>query len=1212
MSEPLSDPFEHEKQFSLPIRRPVTMAMVFLTIVVFGWKSYQELPINLMPDISYPTLTVRTEYEGAAPEDVEKLVTRPLEEQLSIVSGLVELSSTSSAGLSEIVMEFTWGTDMNVAQQDVRDRLDLFDPPKEVTEKPVILRYDPTLDPVMRVAITGADVSDIADPAVRKERNQNQLTAIREAAERYVKSDLEAEIGIAQVLVKGGREQEVEVLVDAAAVKNKGLSVEGIVQALAQQNINLSGGILRDGKTEYLVRTWNEWKSVREIPDSVIGSVDGRPIRLSDVAMVRMGEKDRESIVRINGNEAVELDIFKWGDANTVRTCNTVKDLLGFERDKSTLEKLRDYMNEASKPPTDANVPTIIVMQQLQQEMQKSRTLRDKLPEYSHFYIVSDQSRFISSAIKEVQSAAINGGILAIIVLYFFLRKLKPTFIMGVAIPISIVATFIPMFMQDITLNIMSLGGLAMGVGMLVDNSIVVMESISRCAEEGDDTSNSANRGRQEVFGALIASTLTSIAVFLPLAFVQGVAGQLFKDHALTVTYSLLASLLVALYLVPMVASRNKLSLIASGDVVWLLKAYHQSRVDEGKGRLESALMIPLNAALASAQWLIDQATLNYAPALARFQKAFAGGEGTSLIRPIHLVWNLLTGAVLIFLVTLLFSIQCALQVLLQTIVTIFFLISVVFGGAFSLVAGILHVVLWIPLWLFDTGFEAFRKSYTIWLRYALRWSPAVLVLVVLLALHSASLVPSLGRELIPHMNQGEFGIRLEEPPGTRLEETERRAREVERIAMAVPEIDNVAVEIGQESQKSTEERGENVAEFSITLKDPKKNVVKQDEIMNNLRVAIQRATSGDVTFSLPSLFSFKTAIELQIRGDQYDELERIGKRVVAAIGSVPGVKDPELNMKEGSPEVIVALDRDLLAAKGIAPETVAQRLRTEVQGEKPTELNRQGEKIDIRVRTDRSMLASVDDLKRLSVVDGYPPIPLESVARISVQEGPNEIKRIDQRQVALVTANVSGRDLGAVMDDVLAAVNDVDVPRGYEISPSGQDRELRTAYSSLQFALILAVFLVYVVMACQFESILHPALVMTTVPLATIGVIYTLSAMSVSISILVYIGVIVLAGIVVNNAIVLVDYINQLIERGMLRGDAVVEAGRVRLRPILMTTLTTILGLWPMAVATGEGDEIRRPMAVTIMAGLASSTLLTLVVIPMVYYLFGGRGKKA
>ncbi|MCC6486244.1 MAG: efflux RND transporter permease subunit [Candidatus Hydrogenedentes bacterium] len=1209
MSDPL--PEREKLPHSLPIRRPVTMAMAFLTLVVFGWKSYQELPINLMPDISYPTLTVRTEYEGAAPEDVEKLVTRPLEEQLSIVSGLVELNSTSSAGLSEIVMEFTWGTDMNLAQQDVRDRLDLFDPPEEVTEKPVILRYDPTLDPVMRVAITGEDLSHITDETVREQRTRDQLTAIREAAERYMKSDLEAEMGIAQVLVKGGRELEVEVEVDADKLKNLGMSVETVVQALAQQNINLSGGVLREGKTEYLVRTVNEWEDVREIPHAVIGSVNGQPLRLSDVADVETTEKERESIVRMNGSEAVELQIFKWGDANTVRTCNTVKDLLGFDREKSSLEKLQAYMSQMSQPPPDASMPSIVAMQQLAKEMQKGLTLRNKLPEYSQFFIISDQSRFISSAIKEVQGSAINGGILAIIVLYFFLRELKPTVIMGVSIPISIIATFIPMFMQDLTLNIMSLGGLAMGTGMLVDNSIVVMESIFRCREEGDDTIDAANRGLHEVYGALMSSTLTSVAVFLPLAFVQGVAGQLFRDHALTVTYSLLASLIVALYLVPMIASRARLALIAKEDVVWLLRAYRGARKEQGKGRLEAALLILPNSALASAQWTLDQATVTFTPLFRMLKAPFDSSAPLTLGRIMRMFLVVFTGIIPILLVCLLFSIQCFIQVLLQVLITVLFFVTVVLVGVFGLAAGLLYIVLWVPLWIFDTCFNLFRDHYSAMLRYSLRWSPAILAIVLALAIHSATIVPTLGRELVPAMNQGEFGIRLEEPPGTRLEETARRSEAIERLAMQIPEVGTVAVEVGQEGDDTGAERGENIAEFSVSLKDPKKNVVRQDEIMNALREQIQGVSSGEVNFTLPSLFSFKTAIELQIRGEQYDELEKVGKQAVDAIRGVAGVKDPELSMKEGSPEIIIELDRDLLAAKGIAPEAVAQRLRTEVQGDKPTELNRLGEKIDIRVRADKTMLSSVNDLRKLSVTDGYPPIPLESVARISVQEGPNEIRRIDQRQVALVTANVTGRDLGAVMDDVLAAVRAIEMPRGYEITPGGQDRELRTAYTSLQFALILAVFLVYVVMACQFESILHPALVMTTVPMALIGVIYTLSWMSVSISILVYIGVICLAGIVVNNAIVLVDYINQLIDRGMKKADAVVEAGRVRLRPILMTTLTTVLGLWPMAVATGEGDEIRRPMAITIMAGLASSTILTLVIIPMVYYLFGGREKS-
>jgi HAE1 family hydrophobic/amphiphilic exporter-1 len=486
-----------------------------------------------------------------------------------------------------------------------------------------------------------------------------------------------------------------------------------------------------------------------------------------------------------------------------------------------------------------------------------------------------------------------------------------------------------------------------------------------------------------------------------------------------------------------------------------------------------------------------------------------------------------------------------------------------------------------------------------------------VLALVVLLAIHAGSLVPGLGRELIPAMNQGEFGIRLEAPPGTRLEETERRARVIEQLALAMPEIATVAVEIGEEETKTSDKRGENTAEFAVTLSNPKENVERQPEIMEALRTSIAERVSDTVVFTLPSLFSFKSAIELQIRGDEYRELKRAGEQLVAAIRDVPGIEDPELNMRAGYPEVIIELDRDLLAAKNIAPETVAMRLRAEVQGNLSTELNRPGEKIDIRVRTDRKSLSSVEDLRKLSVSDGYPAVPLEAVARITVQEGPSEIVRIDQRQVALVTANVEGRSLGAVMSDIETRKREVEMPRDYLILTGGQNRELEQSAKSLQFALLLAVFLVYAVMACQFESLLHPGIVMTTVPLALIGVIYALDFLAMNINILVYIGVISLAGIVVNNAIVLIDYVNQLIDRGMSRVDALVEAGKIRMRPIFMTTLTTVLGLLPMALATGEGDEIRRPMAITIIAGLAFSTVLTLVIIPMVYYVFGGRGAK-
>lgn len=1185
MSEAQSPPTE---QYRLAIRRPVTTAMVFLTLVVFGWKSYEGLSINLMPDISYPTLTVRTEYEGAAPEDVEKLLTRPLEETLAIVPGMVQISSVSSPGLSEIVLEFTWDTDMNTAQQDVRDRLDLFEPPEEVTQNPVILRYDPTLDPIMRVAIVDTS-EDVA-------RQQERLTQIRESAERHIKSDLEGELGIAQVLVKGGREEEIQVLVDAQKLKNLGLNLDSISNSLAQQNINLSGGRLKEGKTEYLVRTVNEYKTVSEIGDTLIVTPAGIPIALSQVAEVIQGEKDRDTVVRLNGGEAVELEIYKWGDANTVQVCNKVKDLFGFDR------KLSFWELAARRVERMRNAGEEDEEERRSQDLRKTLLSRLPDPEHSQFVLVSDQSRFIVASIEEVQNTAIQGGILALIILAFFLKQLRSTLIIGVSIPISIIATFVPMYMRDVSLNIMSLGGLALGVGMLVDNSIVVLESIFRCTEEGDGTTDSANRGTNEVGGAVTASTLTTVAVFLPLAFVEGIAGQLFGDLALTVTFSLLASLLVALYLIPMVASRPALNLLADRDVVWMLRAYHDGR-GAGKGRLASVAGLAPRGANYVAAWLGKAARHDFRPLAAAW-----GGRGQR--GALGNILSAMKSVVLAPCVLILFAVRVFLMMLVTLLVSLVFPVSLVLVAVLWVLSRAVLLLLWVPFWLFETLFNAFRNSYELLLRFSLGFSALVLLAMLGLSVHAGWLIPQLGTELIPPLKQGEFGIRMEAPPGTRIEQTEQRAIQVEKIVRSFPVVDTVSVEVGSEKTKAESERGENVAEFTVTLKDPDENAQYQDEIIEQIRREIIARTGDEITFTLPALFSFKFAVELQIQGDDIDALRAVGQEILASIEGIPGLKDAELNMKQGYPEVIIGLDRELLAAKGLTPDQVALRLRNEVQGEAPTEFNRAGEKVDIRVRTDRAGLSSLRDLRQVSVIEGTPPIPLETVATIDVKEGPSEIRRIDQRRVALVTANVEGRDLGAVSRDIEARVSQIRMPEDFDWSLGGQNRELATSYQSLQFALLLAIFLVYVVMACQFESILHPALVLFSVPLAFIGVVYVLYLFEISLSIMVFIGGIILAGIVVNNAIVLVDYVNQLRARGMAKREAVVQAGLVRLRPILMTTLTTVLGLIPMALSSGEGAEIRRPMAVTVMAGLSSATLLTLLIIPMAYYLFGGRDK--
>jgi hydrophobic/amphiphilic exporter-1 (mainly G- bacteria), HAE1 family len=1181
------------------IRQPVTTAMLFLTLAVFGWRSYQNLPISLMPDISYPSLTVRTEYEGAAPEDVEMLVTRPLEELLSIVSNMVEINSVSSPSKSEIILEFTWDADMNMAQQEVRDRLDLFTPPREVTSKPVILRYDPGLDPVMRVAVTCRDESFKSG----SDEEQVALTTIREAAERKLKGDLEAEDGIAQAQVKGGQEEEIQVLLDVERLKALGVSPQFVITALAQQNINLSGGRLREGETEYLVRTLNEFKTVEDIGNSIVVTPTGAQRRLFELARVYLGTKERESIVHINGREAVAIDIFKEGDANTVIVCNKIRGLLGFEREISFQERMTAAFKKAAERQKGSNV-TSSFDQASGTDSQEGAFL-DRLPPYAKLSMISDQSRFIRGAIKEVQNAIIQGGILALIVLYLFLQEMRSTLIIGVSIPISVVTAFVPMFFRDLSLNIMSLGGLALGVGMLVDNSIVVLESVFRCREEGDGLVDAADRGTREVNGAVISSTLTTICVFLPVAFVEGIAGQIFGDLALTVTFSLLASLLTALYLIPLVVSRTSSELRADRYVIWVLKAYREGRDERGYGAASALVMITPIGVRYAVRFLGQCWRDFFTPTLTSLHNALTHPSGRSLIQVPYCL-------ILLPVVLGLFLCRIVMGLVSSVFITVLFVALALFYGIYRLVRMVLNTLFYIPLRAFAAGFEAFRAGYGLFLRGTLRFSILFLALMVLVCIHAGYLAVDLGRELMPPMRQGEFGLRMEIRAGARLEETEMRARRFEDIIRAVPEVDSVTVEIGQEQKEANNDRGENVAEFTVLLRDPKEMATRQDAVIESLRTSILAAAKDEIiTFSTPTLFSFKSAIETQLVGDSLPDLRRIGQEAVAEISTIPGVKDAELSVKPGYPELIIEMDRDSLAARGLSPGQVAQRLRSEIQGEVATRFSRGADKIDIRVRADQRILQKVDDLRNLSVVDGPTPIPLGDVARMRIEEGPSEIRRIGQRRTVLVSANVEGRDLGATSAEIDAKLAKMDMPADMYYLQSGQRRELDTAFKSLRFVLLLAAFLVYVVMACQFESIIQPALVMFTAPLAFIGVVYSLWLTGTNLNVMVFLGGIILIGVVVNNAIVLVDYTNQLRERGMSKIEAIVEAGKVRLRPILMTTITTVLGLLPMVVASGEGAEMRRPLALTLISGLSMATILTLFIIPMAYNLFGGKDRS-
>ena len=527
---------DFSRTFEITTRRPVAIFMVVLAVAVFGYVSYQQLPLNMMPDISYPTLTVRTEYPDTAPEEVENLISRPIEQRLGVVSNLVSITSISRPGMSDVILEFGWDTDMNDAVQTVRENLDRLNLPRGVN-RPLILRYDPTQDPIMRVGIYGTE----------------NMYALRHIAEEEIKQELEALKGVAAARVKGGLEEEIRVEISERQLALMGLNINTINRRLQEENVNLAGGSLLDGQTQYLVRTLNEFRTIDEIANLVVGDRNNIEIRVKDVGQVYRTHKEREIITRVNGVESVEIEIFKEADANIVATAQRVRDrLFGTPEQLAYVEQLKaGEIEEAEANDRREQVRQFVQMKEM------TSFIAFTLPEGVDMELLSDQSTFIESSVNEVKQTALIGGLLAILVLYIFLRNPSHTAIVGLAIPISIVATFAPMNIFGVSLNIMSLGGLALGIGMLVDNAIVVLESIFRCREEGDDMISATIRGTGEVGGAVFASTLTTVAVFFPIVFVEGVAGQIFGDMALTVVFSLLASLGVALFFIPMLASRQ-------------------------------------------------------------------------------------------------------------------------------------------------------------------------------------------------------------------------------------------------------------------------------------------------------------------------------------------------------------------------------------------------------------------------------------------------------------------------------------------------------------------------------------------------------------------------------------------------------------------------------------------------------------------------------
>ncbi len=1099
--------------------RPVAVLMLFIAAVVFGGFSYGRLALTLMPELSYPTLTVRTEYPGAAPEEVENDISRPVEEALGVIGGLRKISSVSRSEVSDVVLEFSWDTNINDATQSVLERLDLVFLPDEA-KRPLILHFDPSLDPVMELSLSGKG---------KRFEGEEGLRRLRRLADLYVKRQLEPIKGVAAVRVKGGLEEEINILLDEGELRRTGIPIQQVIDRLAQENINVAGGTIQEGRTEYLVRTLNEYENLGQIEDTIVASINGRDVRVKDLGKVEFSHKERQIVTHTDGSESVQIEIYKEADANIVSLAKNVKFLVG-----------------KVDPESDSN-------RGLSGQIYKD--------EGALLKVVADRSVFIESSIKELRNTALLGGLLAIFVLYLFLREFRSTAIIAVSIPISLLVTFAPMHLFGVSLNIMSLGGLALGIGMLVDSSIVVLESIHRCRQEGDDFVPAAVRGTQEVRSAVWASTLTSIAVFFPMVFVQGVAGQAFGDLGLAVVASLLASAAVALYLIPMLASRSG------------VKVEELSANDLGLARFVS---------------------------FRRFKSAFRDRSPRARIL---LIATLLPA--LYFLLRLLVGI------LLELVGKLFLILFMLVVGIlrrilWPLGARVLHLVLFLFLKATNVGLGWLQRVYPPALRWILA-NPSITIVFMLAALGTTILVgASLDNELLPQVHQGEFTVEVKLPVGTPLQETMARLEPVENAILTNKKgIESLIVTYGYDPAQSEEsDEGEHTAKFKVLLAKGSRGAKSEERIIKSLRARLADLPDVNAQITRPVLFSSKTPVEVEIYGDDLVELRRMSERVGNVMAAMPALADVEATLQSGAPEIQVVYDRDRLSRFGLNILKVAQMVRDKVQGHEATRFNLLDRRVPILVRLDERERETVSDVEGLVVnPEGERPITLGSVAKVEVGEGPSEVRRVDGRRVALILANLNQGSLSEAVNSIRSELRrQVDWPTGMGFYISGQNEEWERSKGSLYLALALSIFLVYVIMAIQFESLLHPLVVMFSIPLAFFGTVIVLKFLGFALSVVVFLGMIMLAGIVVNNAIVLVDYVNQLRRRGLEIEEAIVEAGSVRLRPILMTTATTVLGLLPMALGLGDGSEIRTPMAVSVISGLLSSTVLTLLIIPSFY----------
>ena len=1177
---------------ALAADRPVATWMATVAIVVFGLVSLGQLPLALLPDLSYPTITVRTTFDGAAPEEVEQAVTDPIEKVVGTVENVVGVQSVSRPGVSDVTLKFRWGTRLDLASQRVRERLDVLEL-DSAAGKPSLLRYDPALDPVLRVAISG----------------DQPPTELARYAKEFIEPELQRVAGVASVRTRGSRDELIRVALDRDRLSAAGVQISEVETALRSQTINVAGGQLRNEGVDYLVRSVNEVTTASELADLPLRS-GSATVRIGDVATITRELRPVEVITRLDGSPAVEVSVFKDGDANLVSVSNAVH------------QRLFGHLPGVEVKPADGSG-----------DVERASTLQDEAPAGVKLRIVGDQAVFVRASIKEVTDAAVMGSFWAIVVIFLFLRSGLSTVAVALAIPVSALVTFAGMKMLGISLNIMSLGGLALGTGMVVDDAIVVLESIARRQALGDSPRTAAIRGAEEVGAAVFASTMTTVAVFAPMGFVEGVAGQIFGDLAWTVVISLTASLIFSLVFVPMFAATVGRGMLGQFT--------QQLAADEGlalaANEEDSKTAVPLSDRLRGA--------FSLSPVVTAWHSAAAEWRAFGALPPGPVRTTLRLASPLLFPLALLRLIVGLVFGLLLSLLGA--LVGIVGGlgfGLWWLVSRTMGLLLRPFTYLFHSGYDAAAAGYRILLAAALRQPSAVFALSAILAATGLWAGSGLGLSLLPEMRQGVLAVDIELPAGTPIESTAERTAVLEARLLRSPAIAGVGTSVGAASDDTNlQDRGPHRAALLVEAA-PQPSLERAEKAAE---AAIRKAVAqvddlrvGEIR--PPSLLAFEAPMIIEVTGRRLDALARSAQTLAAAVETkAPGAR-VDAPTREGLPEIRVRFDRERLAAYGIDPRSAAESIRRSVQGVVAAEVRETDRSTDVLVQVNPDQLSRIEDLRALPLrventggglalpqggiqallrgltglgasgpaasaapdANAASPrsIPLGAVAEVELGKGPVEVQHSDGERVIRLPVDGDWRSLGELRERLASILRTTPLEPGVTARLRGQSAELDGATRSIIFSMLLALFLVYAVMAATFESFVGPLIIMLTIPLAGVSVAYTLRLLDEPVSAVVGLGAIILAGIVVKNAIVLLDAVSLLRGQGMERTQAVQEACHIRLRPVIMTALTTIVGVIPMMVAQGAGAEIRQPLGWVLGAGLAGSTLLTLVIIPVVY----------